>query len=163
MDSEPFSKGNQGFLRHYLIPPHRWREREVEKWENKFRAAQLREEASADVLWWHGGLRCVVQCLWIQLSPQKTKSDPTPINAEKKKLRLKACKNPVMNWKTLSDMSESLKIKSEWPRGTGWPSHVSVGDLETTPATGLRKLFVLLPMFLCTGKFTLEGKQYWLE
>lgn len=47
VDSVPFSKGNQGFLRHYLIPPHRWRAREVKKWENTFRAALLwGEEAS---------------------------------------------------------------------------------------------------------------------
>jgi len=47
VDSVPFSKGHQGFLRHYLILPHRWREKEVKKWENKFGVALLmKEEAS---------------------------------------------------------------------------------------------------------------------
>lgn len=47
VDSVPFSKGNQGFLRHYLIPPHRWRAREVKKWENTVRAALLWGEAAS--------------------------------------------------------------------------------------------------------------------
>ena len=68
----------------------------------------------------------------------RQKPDPTAINTERKILRLKCAhsweglQEPRDEMENVVKMSESLKIKPEWSRGTGSPSHASAGDPSTT-------------------------------
>lgn len=92
MDSAPFSKGNQAFLRHYLIPPHHWKEREVKKRENKFGVALLKAEVSIDQDVSQMTLKPQA-CPTTPLNTAKTeetKPDPDPINTKRKFFRLNA-------------------------------------------------------------------------